>query len=244
MLEKLKRVFLPSTEELERRKQELRRRQDDKNTRKGSLSQPGITTLTELTDATTGPIVLTSAACPYCGVEQAPPPQRRKKCRDCMQVIHVRTNWKERKKYLLTAEQDRDAQRKERDTRWKELSQTIQSAMRMRDWKSLQSAYQQQADMLFHEGRAHQQVSIEATRAQLMSMQEIGIRSVSVMTVQDERVCEYCTALEGKVFDIEYALEQFPIPGSRCTDGSDKNPHGGRCRCIYKGEIPCVDEGA
>ena len=208
-----------------------------------SLTQPKLATFADLLDAT-GAIELASSACPYCGVVQGPPPQRRKKCRECGETIYIWTDREARRKHLLTKDQRQQREQDRRDRQWEELSQTIQTAMQMRDWGSLQGAYQQQAYLLFHEGRPHRHVAIEAARAQLMRMYEdAGIRSVRVSSSQDERVCEYCDALEGKVFDIENALEQFPIPGPSCTDGSDKNPHGGRCRCVYIAVIAGVNDG-
>ena len=181
----------------------------------------------------TTPVELDSPACPYCGVIQEPPPQRRRKCRDCGQVIHIRTDRMAGKRYLVTAAQYTEWERARRDQEWKDLSQTVQQAMEARDWGSLQGAYQQQARILFNERRPHHHVAIEATRAQLMRFQEAGISSVKVSSARDERVCEYCGSLDGKIYSVEDALKQMLIPGSRCTDGSDENPHGGRCRCIY-----------
>ena len=233
MFKRLKRAFFPSPEELELRKQELRRHLEERKGEKGWLTQPRLATFSDLPDAA-GPIRLDSSACPHCGAVQDPPPQRRKKCRDCKGTIHIWTDREARRKYLLTEDQRQQRERERRNRQWVELSQIIQTAMQTRDWGSLEGAYRQQAAILFSEGRPHRHVAIEAARAQLMRMYEdAGIRSVRVSSSQDERVCEYCTALEGKVFDIENALEQLPIPGPHCTDGSDQNPHGGRCRCVY-----------
>ena len=63
-------------------------------------------------------IELVSPACPYCGVIQDPPPKRRKKCRDCGETIHTRTDRIERKKHLLTAD---EAERRKRE--WRETGQ-------------------------------------------------------------------------------------------------------------------------
>ena len=60
--------------------------------------------------------------------------------------------------------------------------------MQAGDWKSLQAAYQQQARILFVEGRPHRHVAQEATRARLMCLLELGVVGVKVMTVDDERV--------------------------------------------------------
>ena len=162
MLSKLKQWLFPSPEELELRKQELQRRIDE---RKGK-SQPEPVIRVSFPSKRPGPlppITLSSPACPYCGVIQEPPPARRRKCRDCGQTIHVRTDREERKKYLLTAEEDARLARERRNEEWKRLSELVRVAMQAGDWKSLQSAYQQQANILFVEGRPHLHVAQEAS---------------------------------------------------------------------------------
>ena len=79
--------------------------------------QSKVTTFADLPQRS-GPIELVSPACPYCGAVQDPPPQRRKKCRDCGEVIHTRTDRVERKRYLLTAD---EAERRKRE--WRETGQ-------------------------------------------------------------------------------------------------------------------------
>ena len=237
MLSKFKRWLFPSPEELELRKQELQRRIDE---RKGK-SQPEAVIRVSFPSkrpAPLPPITLSSPACPYCGVIQEPPPTRRRKCRDCGQVIHVLTDREERKKYLLTAEEDARLARERRNEEWKRLSEMVRVAMQAGDWKSLQAAYQQQARILFIEGRPHRHVAQEATRARLMSLLEIGVAAVEVRTSDDERVCAHCQSLDGKVFTIQEALEAMPIPGPICTDGIEQNPHGGRCRCVFAAVFP------
>ena len=181
MLSKFKQWLFPSPEELKLRKQELQRRIDERK----SKSQPEAVTRVSFPStkpSPLSPITLSSPACPYCGVIQEPPPTRRRKCRDCGPVIHVRTDREERKKYLLTAEEaerraTKDARlaRERRNEEWRRLSEHVRVAMQAGDWKSLQSAYQQQANILFVEGRPHLHVAQEARRAQLMSLLETSI---------------------------------------------------------------------
>ena len=114
MVRWLREKLFPPPEEPERRKEEDRRRLSAKE---GQTSQPEIATFADFPQAS-GPIELASAACPYCGVVQDPPPQRRKKCRDCGEVIHTRTDRVERKRYLLTAD---EAERRKRE--WRETGQ-------------------------------------------------------------------------------------------------------------------------
>ncbi len=184
------------------------------------------------------PIELVSAACPYCGVVQEPPPTRRKKCLDCGEVIFTRTDRETRKKYLLTEAESKRQAVDSRDARFNELSLEVQRASQTADWGALSMALRGQASILFAEGRPHHEVSVEAVKASLMQMQPARISHVRIATVQDERVCDYCAALHGKVFSIRQALRNPPIPGPRCTDGVGQNRHGGRCRCVYVAVIP------
>ena len=184
------------------------------------------------------PIELVSPECPYCGVVQDPPPTRRKKCRDCGEVIHTRTDRETRKKYLLTQMESKRLAREARDTRFKELGREVQRASQAGDWGALSSAYQGQASILFAEARPHHPVALEAAKATLMQMRSAGITQVRIASSRDERVCGYCAALEGKVFSVRRALNNPPIPGPSCTDGIGQNPHGGRCRCVYMAIIP------
>ncbi len=236
MLSRFKQWLFPSPEELELRKQELRRRIDE---RKGKSQSEAVSLVSFPSEhpAPLPPVTLLSPACPYCGVIQEPPPTRRRKCRDCGQMIHVRTDREERRKYLLTAEEDARLVRERRDEEWKRLSEQVRVAMQAGDWKSLQAAYQQQAGILFVEGHPHRRVAQEAKRAQLMNLLELGVARVEVRTCDDERVCAYCLSLDGRVFTIPEALEAMPLPGPSCTDGNEQNLHGGYCRCVYSAVI-------
>ena len=184
------------------------------------------------------PITLENAACPYCGVIQEPPPQRRRKCKDCGEIIHIHTDRAAATKYLLTETQAKRVERQQQDARWKELSKLVQTASQDGDLNALASAYDQQASILFDAGRPHHHVAREAMRCSLLAKQQLGISQVKVSTSQDERVCAHCQSLEGKVFSVDEALASMPLPGPSCTDGSDRNGHGGRCRCIYVAVIP------
>ena len=179
MLSKFKRWLFPSPEELELRKQELQRPIVERKSR----SQPEAVTRVSFPSkrpTPLPPVILSSPACPYCGVIQEPPPMRRRKCRDCGQIVHVRTDREEPKKYWLTAEEaerraakDARLARERRNEEWRQLSEQVRVAMQAGDLQSLQAAYQQQARIVFVEGRPHLHVAQEATRAQLMRLLEL-----------------------------------------------------------------------
>ena len=124
------------------------------------------------------PITLVSPACPYCGVIQNPPPQRRKKCRDCGQVIHPWTDRDIRIKYLLTAAEHKLEKRRERDTKWSDLNNSVLDGLKSGDWHKVMFAYFQQAGMLFDEKRDYQSLASESRKAELRYHQNMGATKV------------------------------------------------------------------
>ena len=86
------------------------------------------------------PITLVSPTCPYCGVIQDPPPQRRKKCRDCGETIHTWTDQETREKVLLTASQHKLKQQDEWDAQWSELNSRVLDGSRSGDWHAIKMA--------------------------------------------------------------------------------------------------------
>ena len=173
-----------------------------------------------------------NTACPYCGATQEPPPQRKRKCRDCGEPIYVQ-KLRDGTKRLLTEDEARKRERSERDKRRDDLKTQAQSALAERDWQTASQAYFGLASIQFEEGKEHYQEAQEAHKCDLLSKREAGIKKVEILTCDDERVCDECRTLEGKVFAVGTALKRMPLPGQHCKDGSDKNPHGGRCRCVY-----------
>lgn len=170
-----------------------------------------------------------SPECPYCGVSQDPPPQRKRKCRDCGQTIYIQ---REGDRRTLITEQEHDKlQRKARDQHWKELSLQVQRAMKTRDWQAASLAYRGQARILFAESRDHRRVMDEAFRCDLRQMQEAGIRQAEVSTCQDERVCDGCQAVDGRKFVVADALVSMPLPGEGCE----------MCRCVYTAVFDSID---
>ena len=182
------------------------------------------------------PITLVSPACPYCGVLQEPAPTRRRKCRDCGETIHIRTDQEERKKYLLTKEEADRLEREDWDKRRRELNQTVIEAARNNDWHTMKMAHFQQALMLFRRGGDHHQLAAESRKSELRYFravyQEMGGERVTVSTA-GEQACAECRRLEGQELSIDEAMELMPIPIKACKTWADKNPNGGWCRCSY-----------
>ena len=107
------------------------------------------------------PIELLSPACPYCGVIQDPPSQRRRRCRDCGETIYTKTYREQGKKYLLTAAQAQEIEGEERDAQWRGLNQWVINGTRDGDWHAVKFAYFQQALILFERGRDHRVLAAE-----------------------------------------------------------------------------------
>lgn len=68
-------------------------------------------------------------------------------------------------------------------------------------------------------------------RATLLGLKKQGmVKRVKVCSSRDDRTCEKCKSLDGKVFTIDEALEKMPLP-DWC------NSEEGWCRCAYTYEI-------
>ena len=187
------------------------------------------------------PIKLDSPACPYCGIIQDPPPQRRKKCRDCGELMYTWTDYDSRVKYLLTAAQSKRQAQKERDERWVELNQQTLDAYRTGDFHSAMMAHYEQARILFERGADHHRTAQAACKDELRHYRQNG-RSLGVDTVVirtlEEAACAVCAPFEGRAFSIKEALKLMPIPHRDCETLGNENKYGGLCRCSYEPVIP------
>ena len=189
------------------------------------------------------PIVLDNAACPYCGVVQDPPPTRRKKCQDCKETIYTWTDQESRRKYLLTQQEHNRIAQQEWDSEWKSLNSQIIDGSQTEDWHTVKMAHFRQALMLFDKGGDHQLLAAESRKSELRyyrtfaSYRKMGVSSVEISTAE-EAACEECRTLHGKVFELDQAMGLMPIPVRTCRTWSEKNEHGGWCRCSYRPIIP------
>ena len=181
------------------------------------------------------PITLVSPACPYCGTIQEPPPQRRRRCRDCGETIYPKTD-RQRKRHLLTKTQAAAWDRDVWDSQWKELNHAFIEASKTNDWHAMKMAHFRQALMQFGRGRDHQRLAAESRKSEIRHYQSIGCERLSIMVNADD--CAECLTLKDKVLTIEEALKQMPIPVKTCQNEADKNQYGGWCRCSYN---PIID---
>lgn len=183
------------------------------------------------------PIKLASPACPYCGVIQDPPPQRRRKCRDCSETIYPWTDQETRTKYLLTAEQHEQRRRVAWDAAWRDLNRRLLEASEKENWGSVHTLLFQQARMLFDRGGDHMPIRVESQRAHLMYYRNLShtLRRGKQLTIttQGETSCVECQVLAGHQYSIDEAMELMPLPCKTCLREAESNPHGGWCTCYY-----------
>lgn len=198
--------------------------------------------LSRTSDTSTVSSFLESPACPYCGIVQDPPPKRKKKCRDCGLAIYVKKR-PDGQKYLTTEREAKRLDQEQRDAKWSELNRQAIDSSTTGDWHAVKMAHFQQALMLFQEGRDHHQLAQESRKAELrhyLGVREMGLGSGKVkISTAREASCPTCRPLQGKVFGIEEALAEMPIPVRECQFRKDKKPHGGWCRCLY---LPVLDD--
>jgi hypothetical protein len=183
------------------------------------------------------PIVLDAPACPYCGVIQEPPPTRRKKCRDCKETIFTWTNQETRRKFLVTEKEYNHIRQEEWDAEWKRLHNLVKEGKRSSDWQGIKIAHFSQALMLFNKGRDHHSLALASRQAELQHYRSIGIEKVSILGSGDAS-CGECRQLDGTEFGVGEALALLPIPVHACDTWTDRNEHGGWCRCIYSPIFP------
>ena len=127
--------------------------------------------------------------------------------------------------------------RAERNSEFSIASKRVERAVQAGDWKAASQAYFELAHILYFEGRGnHQSALRESHRFDLLSMKEVGIRSVEISTAGtgSKGACPQCRKLEGRKFSIARALKEMPLPKSNCGGG----PHDGWCRCSYQAVIP------
>ena len=182
------------------------------------------------------PIALADTACPYCGVIQEPPPQRRKKCIDCGEVIFPKTDHETRIRYLLTRTDANRWDRKERDDRWKSLNLQVIEAYERGDFHTAEMAHFSLALMLFNEGRDHNQMARlsreDEIRHHWTTAESLGTTKIRIVAQKGD-ACNSCQEQNGREYTFEQALEHMPIPVRQCETRLDKNPNGGWCRCYY-----------
>jgi hypothetical protein len=194
---------------------------------------------------------LCKVCCPYCKYEFSEAPSRKKKCPNCSNYIFVR------KGILLTEEQvniedwisrveSLGITKKSFYEHQQKLSQQFGQRASFHDaaWSCLNSlligninnsvrsqVLHEMAAIVREEGKNPKEYLRESAKYALLDIKSTGmITSVKVYNCNDGLVCASCRELEGKVFSIEQAQKELPVPNV-CENNSG-------CRCWYS---PIVD---
>ena len=173
--------------------------------------------------------------CPYCNYRFAEMPQRSQKCPECKEYIYRIKDYENRVFRLITTKEYEKKTQIEADKQWAELNREVAELSKSRDWGSLSYAYFQMALQLQGEGKDFFHVLQESARWKLHDFKKKDIKRVKISSVGG---CPACEELNGKVYSIEDALKEMPIPCKDCTfDLHGEHASIGWCRCIYVAEL-------
>jgi len=173
--------------------------------------------------------------CPYCKVTLETVPKRKTKCPKCGQFIYVRSG------KLMTEENasiedwiDRlDISRKEFDQYRKEVSLNFGFTASVNDtiWRilNIRQDFWEMGRLVSMEGKDPKPYIRQEQLKILRELKSSGVKKVRVQVYGgqiDQSTCEKCKSLHGKVFDIDKAIEETPVP-NLCEN------EDGWCRCTY-----------
>ena len=123
------------------------------------------------------------------------------------------------------------------DEKWQRLNKKLIDLMKSSDFFGMGTVYYEMADFLVGEGKDPKQtkdlgytMKLKFQKGELERIKTTGIiKKVDILA--DSSSCERCLELDGKVFSIDDALKENPLPVERCT-------HKYGCRCTY---LPVVE---
>ena len=199
----------------------------------------------------------TQSSCPYCESPLKDVPKKKKKCPTCGNYIYVRTKQNLFPSILLreedalaadefeklkahgvsqrnfTSEKNRLSKEKKADVSSIDVCLNLYNKLilQTKDPNLLRSLYFEMALFLYSINRDffnHLQMS---AKMELMAYKQQGVRSVSILTC-GEASCSECKKLSDRVYTIDKALRENPVPCKACSF----RLHGGRagwCRCQY-----------
>jgi len=123
------------------------------------------------------------------------------------------------------------------DIAWGLLNKKLNSYIKQKNFGGMHQLYYEMAIFTQKEGRDCFQLLQESSRCYLLDAKSRELEKVEISTAGEGNSCSHCQKLNGKVFTIEEALRDMPIPVKECmtevfVDGK------GFCRCIYS---PVID---
>lgn len=202
------------------------------------------------------PLEAVDLTCPYCSHALVTTPEWIERCPSCGQYFLARAErlvTEEEAKKLGQLEHlepfgvsERDYERHEqilferfgkqhsvRDVIWLIHNELVS---RTSDFQELKSLHYIMALFLVDEGRDPFSMLQQANKAELMYYKKSGTcDKVQVLTAGNG--CEACETLSGKVFTIDEALAEMPLPNKTCTHSRSSEKHSS-CRCSY---LACSD---
>lgn len=102
-----------------------------------------------------------------------------------------------------------------RDVAWRLANERVSMLTQREDWGGLGNLYWQMALQLYEEGRNHTDLAKEANRFKLLGMRESSPRGGKTR-VQVLTACPASKTFDDRVFTIDQALEEMPIPAADC----------------------------
>jgi len=199
----------------------------------------------------------TQSSCPYCESPLKDVPKKKKKCPTCGNYIYVRTKQNLFPSLLLTEEDalavDEFEKLKahgvtkgnftsEKNRLSKEKKAEVSSIdvclnlynkliLQTKDPNLLRALYFEMALFLYSINRDffnHLQMS---AKMELMAYKQQGVKSVSILTCRNVS-CPECQKLSDRVYSIDRALRENPVPCKTCSFELHKGIKGW-CRCQY-----------
>ncbi len=196
--------------------------------------------------------------CPYCGVLIEKVPTRKSKCLDCGRDIFIRSSQNLFPTTLLTeadskavalfrplkdfgvSESDFQKKRDElskhfgskasgRDVIWGLYNNEITKSIG--DLHRQQMLYYQMALFLNEEGRNPSQLIEQSNQVYLQSYKLSGIVK-KVGIIAGEKSCPECQENAKKIYSLEDAIKNNPIPCQKCTHVMEPGKYS-FCRCCY-----------
>jgi len=183
--------------------------------------------------------------CPYCSEVLSKEIKRKAVCPFCGKTIYVRNgemvtefkankiDWIKRVDWLGITESQIDSTQKELSERFKQepifndicwniLNKSLAKSINKPE--NQKNIYFEMAHILLLEGKENKELIAKASRIELLKLKKEGEKFVSVMTCNDDHVCDNCKKMANGKISIDLAIETNPIP-NYCSNKY--------CRCWY-----------
>lgn len=117
------------------------------------------------------------------------------------------------------------------DVYWSILNKLLEAKMAENNFQDLSSIYFDQALYLHQKGRPSTHLQRQANKMELHRYCKEGfIKKIEILAT---KCCENCMKQNGKIFNLDEAFKNLPIPLRDCTNKINKNAPDGWCTCCY-----------